>query len=81
MGRMDLADHTYTDSMELGIINPLDFKAGDYKMYNMNAYFFPTFGDTGPATHHTRITNYLHQPEMSHYVKHETPNNFAHSLT
>jgi hypothetical protein len=67
--------------MRLGIINSLDFKAGDYKICSMNAYFFPTSGATGPATHHTCITNYQHRLEMPHYVKHQTPNDFARSLT
>jgi hypothetical protein len=40
----------------------------------MNAYFPPPNGGTGPATHHTCLTNYQYRPEMPHYVKHQTLN-------
>jgi hypothetical protein len=52
-----LDDHTNTDPMGLGIINSLDFKADDYKICSINAYFTSTAG-TDPATHHTSITSY-----------------------
>jgi hypothetical protein len=76
-----LADNTCTDPMGLKIINSLDFFSGDYKIYSMNAYFSPTNGRTGPATHHTRITSYQHRQEIPHYVKRQTPNEYARSLT
>jgi hypothetical protein len=67
--------------MGLGIINSLDFKAGNYKVYSMNAYFPPASGGTSPAAHHTRITNYQHRLEMPHYAKRQKPNDFARSPT
>jgi hypothetical protein len=73
--RWVLADHTYTDPMGLGIINSLDFKAGDYKICSINAYFIPANGGTGLATHHTH-----HRLKMPHYVKRPTPNEYARSL-
>jgi hypothetical protein len=67
--------------MGLGIINSLDFYLGDYKICSMNAYFSPTNGETGPAIHHTRITSYQHLQEIPYYVKRQTPNEHACSLT
>jgi hypothetical protein len=79
--RWVFANHSYTDPMKLGIVNSLDFCSGDYKKRSMNVYFSLTSGVTGPVTHHTRITNHQYRPEMPHYVKRQTPNEYVHSLT
>jgi hypothetical protein len=80
MGKMGLISYPTLTLWNLKSLTPWTSKQATTR-YAAETRTFPTSGGTGPATHHTRITNYQHQPEMPHYVKHQTPNDFARSLT
>jgi len=71
---------TYTDPMNLGVINVLYFKVDGLTLCCINAYFLPTTHGEGPATLHARIRRFLDLRTTSPRLRHLSPEQTVFTL-